>query len=532
MPKIAVSYIRFSTKSQIRGDSLDRQLAGARDYAKRHGLKLNESSFQDLGISAFRGKNATEGRLKAFLDACDDGSLGDPNDVILLIESFDRLSRGEVTDALDLFLAITRRGITIVTLTDEQVYSRETISENWTKLIISLATMARAHEESLTKSRRVRSGKAKALDRGFKHGKVPMWLTQNDDKRTLRIIEDRADVVREVFKKRADGIGSLRIAQWLNENHGYRWGSPQAARLLQNPAVIGTRLSQASYEPLLEYYPAIITKTLFYEVQRLMSSASKGTRAGRTALDQPNLFTGLLRCGQCGASMRFFRPSKTVTQQYVKCHDAVVKLNCDAGYVNYDALEADLIGWLLMDQNEEIVEILEKKPARKKAIHGAEVQTLKEQRNNLVELMMKGLVNPTYVAEKLNNIELQIKDHESGMVEESIPDDDERLPAEKAWTLAVNLQDATLGDDPVALANIRSEIKVAFQKAIRVIRVPPEVRTDHEITVHLEVEFNGYDAVVQHQYKRRALRHVKGVYNVTPQTPIDTASDKFIGVTE
>lgn len=511
MPKTAISYIRFSTKGQIKGDSLDRQLASARDYAKRHNYYLDERvNYQDLGMSAFKGKNSTEGKLKAFLNAVDEGTL--PGDVTLLVESFDRLSRNEVADALELFLSITKRGVTIVTLTDERVYSRETIRANWTELIITLSTFYRAHEESSTKSVRVRSGKAKALARGFKHGKIPMWLSQDDDKRSLSVRDDKADIIREVFRKRADGIGSLHIAQWLNANRGFKWGSPQVVRLLQNPAVIGTRLSQANHEPLIDYYPPIVTKTLFYEVQRLMSSASKGTRAGRRPEDTPNLFTGLVRCAQCGASMRFFRASKSVSQQYLKCHDAVIKLGCDAGYINYDALEADVIGWLLMDQDEEIVPILEKKPARKKAVHGAEIQALKEQQSRLLDLLTSGLMNSKPVAEKLNAIELQIRAHEAGMVLDAAPDD-ERLPAEKAWSLAVNLQDATLGDDPTALAAVRREVKVAFQKAIRVIRIAPEVRVDDDITVALQVEFNGYDDVVKHTYSRPALRHVKGVFN-------------------
>lgn len=521
MTKTAISYIRFSTKGQIKGDSLTRQLTKARDYAASHGLLLDEShSYHDLGKSAYKGKNSTEGELKRFLDKVDDGTI--PSDVILLVESFDRLSRAKVRDALKLFMAITERGVTIITLADEQVYSAASIDANWTQLINSLLIMSRAHEESFVKSGRVRSGKAKALKDGKKHGKVPMWLEVSKDKMSIKPIDAKADIIREVFRKRADGIGSLHIAQWLNQTHGFKYGSPQVARLLQNPAVIGTRLSQVNYEPLTDYYPAIIEKPLFYEVQRLMNSSSKGTRAGRRPDDEPNLFTGLIRCGACGASMRFFRASKTVSQQYIKCQDAVIKHKCDASYINYDALEADIIGWLLMDQDEEIVPILEKKPARKKAVHSAEIQALKEQRARFLELLGKGLMNSQPVFERLNAIELQIKDHEHGLVFEA-PEDDERLPAEKAWSLAVKLQDATLADDDEALAAVRREVKVAFQKAIRVIRVAPEVREGDDIAVSLEVEFNGYDGVVEHQYTRRALRHIKGVFNRSSmaQVPVE-----------
>jgi len=66
----AYSYLRFSTPEQQRGDSFRRQTQLAQDYAARHGLELDqELSFQDLGVSAFRGRNQETGRLGDFLDA-------------------------------------------------------------------------------------------------------------------------------------------------------------------------------------------------------------------------------------------------------------------------------------------------------------------------------------------------------------------------------------------------------------------------------------------------------------------------------
>ena len=511
MQKTAISYIRFSTKAQIRGDSLARQLAGARDYAKRHNLKLDESSYRDLGISAFKGKNATEGALKAFLDAVDEGTI--PSDVTLLVESFDRLSREAVQDAYDTFRSITKRGVTIVTLMDEQVFSRKTIDANWAQLIISLAMMARAHEESVAKSLRVRHAKKSALEAGKKHGKVPMWLTVNDDGKSFTVIAEKAELVRKMFAMRLEGIGSLRIAQHLNEAHDFKWGSPQVAHTLKNPAVIGTRISQAGYEPLIGYYEPIIEKTLFYEVQKLMSATGKGNHSGRRVEDEPNLFTGIARCASCGGSMRFFRATKNVSQRYLKCLNSIIRKGCHVGYVNYDALEQEIIGWLLMDQDEEIVPILEKKPARKNAVHGAEIQALKDQQARLIDLAASGLMNTRLVSEKMNAIELQIKDHEVDMVQESIEGDDELLPAEKAWSLAVRHQDTMLGDDKEAWYAVRRELKTAFQKSIDEIRVYSEERIGNELHGKVSVIFRGYDGEPVREYKRPALTRIKGVWN-------------------
>lgn len=516
MSKIAFSYVRFSTKGQFSGDSLTRQLTKARDYAARHDLQLDESSYLDLGMSAFRGKNAKEGMLGAFLLAVDEGRV--PKDCILLVESLDRISRANIMDALPLFMSIINRGVTVVTLADgERVYTREAIiKDNGMSLFGSMMVLIRAHEESATKSMRVKSAKANALKAGKKHGKCPAWLQPNDDRQSFTIIEEQANIVREVFRMRRESIGSLRIAKHLNATYGWKYGAPQVARLLKNPTVIGTRVSQAGYEPLLDFYPPIISKEEFYDVQRLMSGAI-GTKRGRRAEDEPNLFTGLLFCAHCGARMQFFRATKNVSQRYLRCDNAIKAVGCesaDGGYVNYDALEKEVIGWLLLDQDEDVVTLLDKKPTQK-VTTSAELQSLKEQQARLIDLVSEGLMNPRLVREKLNALEMQISHHEATLVAE--PEADERLFAEKAWALVERHEDARLaveaGEDPQELYAVRRELKTAFQRSLERINVFPEKRVKNIHRCKFSVRFRGYDGEPARKYERPALNHVKGVFN-------------------
>jgi hypothetical protein len=54
----------------MKGDSFRRQASLAKDYAARHDLELDDTlTFHDLGVSAYRGKNAETGQLGAFLQA-------------------------------------------------------------------------------------------------------------------------------------------------------------------------------------------------------------------------------------------------------------------------------------------------------------------------------------------------------------------------------------------------------------------------------------------------------------------------------
>ncbi|MGN6099182.1 MAG: recombinase family protein [Bosea sp. (in: a-proteobacteria)] len=60
----AYSYLRFSTAEQGRGDSYRRQLELAENYCRQKGLDLDRTTtFEDLGVSAFSGKNRRNGLL-------------------------------------------------------------------------------------------------------------------------------------------------------------------------------------------------------------------------------------------------------------------------------------------------------------------------------------------------------------------------------------------------------------------------------------------------------------------------------------
>ncbi|MGI9482713.1 MAG: recombinase family protein [Hyphomicrobiales bacterium] len=61
---LAFSYVRMSSDSQLKGDSLRRQRELSRKYADENGLKLVEDyELDDIGVSAYRGDNIKEGAL-------------------------------------------------------------------------------------------------------------------------------------------------------------------------------------------------------------------------------------------------------------------------------------------------------------------------------------------------------------------------------------------------------------------------------------------------------------------------------------
>jgi DNA invertase Pin-like site-specific DNA recombinase len=66
---------RFSTPEQAKGNSYRRQTERASAYCQRRGWTLDDILKADLGVSAFRGKNALVGNLRASLDAVTAGTV-------------------------------------------------------------------------------------------------------------------------------------------------------------------------------------------------------------------------------------------------------------------------------------------------------------------------------------------------------------------------------------------------------------------------------------------------------------------------
>ena len=155
MPKQkAYSYLRISTPAQEMGDGVRRQIDGSIKYAEQKGYELVET-FQDLGVSGFKGKNSKEGALGEILKAIEEGRI-EPNSV-LIIESLDRLSRESALEAFSQFSGILAKQIAIVTLMDGQFYTKDIVGDNPGLLFTSLGIMLRANDESETKSKRLKA---------------------------------------------------------------------------------------------------------------------------------------------------------------------------------------------------------------------------------------------------------------------------------------------------------------------------------------------------------------------------------------
>lgn len=367
----AYSYIRFSTLEQLKGDSERRQLDATIKYVEENNLELDTTlSIKDLGISAFNGKNRTQGALGNFLTLVKDGKIKEGS--TLIVESIDRLSRQNVFEALDLFTSIIQAGIILVTLQDKMVYSKESVAGNWTQLIISITIMARAHEESLIKSKRIKEAwsnkRVKAQDGKIKlTGRTPLWLTLSVDKTSFIPIPEVCEAIKIIFQYRVNGMGKAAITKILNQDISiYKppisprtktggWRESYIQKILTSQAVIGigqphqivietdketgqaVKKRKPIGEPIEDYYPPIIPKEQFYEVQTMMqlNRQSKGNAGGRNGKNS-NLFSHIAKCGLCKHPMTFVNKGYA---KYLVCDSNRRNLGCNAKKIMYDEFE-------------------------------------------------------------------------------------------------------------------------------------------------------------------------------------------------
>jgi DNA invertase Pin-like site-specific DNA recombinase len=201
----AYSYTRLSTKEQLKGDGARRQIEDRDRWLAAHPDAVLNTEFALVETkSAFRGDHARTGRLSLFLRAIEDGRI--PRGSVLLLESYDRLSREQLMDSVYLLLGILRAGIDVVTFGSGPHEFRHdaTGADQMMALMYSMMVLARANEESEIKSHRgaavwdTRRKKARTSLTVFRAGNKPPWLDFDNEKSVWIVNKQRAKVVKRI----------------------------------------------------------------------------------------------------------------------------------------------------------------------------------------------------------------------------------------------------------------------------------------------------------------------------------------------
>ncbi|SBO11728.1 hypothetical protein VME0621_03864 [Vibrio mediterranei] len=326
---LAYSYKRFSSKHQAQGNSIERQTKLAEDYCAKHQLELSTLSFEDLGVSAWTQANTKEDAgLGQFLSALENEVIKTP--CYLLVESLDRLSRAKIKVAMNQLWRITDYDVTVVTLLDQKKYTKDM---DFTDFLMAGLIMERSHEESLTKSMRLKAAWAKKRSRQDMHSKAPFWLDRvkgDPDRPDGYYLNKHQATVERIFEMASDGLGHYTITGILNKEQipsptGRDWNGSSVSNLLRYRQVIGeyqpctveNKIATPIGEPIKDYYPSAISEELFNKVQLGINQRLKKykTHRGGSTTTHRNVLRDVGKCS-CG---KYLSLVKKRSRYYLQC---------------------------------------------------------------------------------------------------------------------------------------------------------------------------------------------------------------------
>lgn len=352
------SYLRFSSPEQTLGDSERRQLDGARRYAERKGLTFDESTnMADRGLSAFSGAHRKKGDLGRFLELVRAGRVAVGS--TLVVENLDRLSREEFLTAFDTMKDLIRAGIDIHTISPEMTYSLESLNGGAVYQLVG--QLQAAHAESKKKSERISAAwtqkrKDARGNRKLATKRCPAWLEVTDE-RNFKVIEPASETICMIYDWKVQGLGYSTIVRKLNtevsawqpppnvKHKCQGWKESYVRKILQERAVLGEYQPHRMVDgkrvpdgdPILNYYPAIVSQEQFHAVRGILFPHHEGRgKIGRVS----NLFTHLAVCGYCGEPMNFTNKGKSPKgRQYLRCPNAMSSRGCNATNFPYSEIE-------------------------------------------------------------------------------------------------------------------------------------------------------------------------------------------------
>lgn len=433
----AYSYLRWSSDPQTKGDSLRRQLEATRAICDSNKWELVETLPVDAAISAFRGDNIQNGSLAGFRNAVENAVIKTP--CVLVVEAFDRLTRESLRVARNLFEELLVKDVQICTANNGKVYDKSSL-DNPMEVMMSLFEMNAAHEYSKSLGRRSRAAwkrkKSEAKNGILLTRKLPAWIgikTGSKETKDLFLIEERAEVVRRIFREYLLGKGSRTIAYTLTKERIKPFGKCEAwnvssvFKILKSKTTIG--IYQPEYhesktrripegDPIEDYYPAAIDRDTFLRAQKrlLDKYTPRGPRKNLY-----NLFTGLLFCKCCGGKMVLKTGAVTKARQtpYIRlvCARAFRGSGCKYKTVHYWMVEHSIVGFIGSEIQKILLPENQKKNATLEALD-ARIQHIDQKVKQINESIVQSRDYSTPIPPQLIGLLNKLDDEKTKLTQE------------------------------------------------------------------------------------------------------------------
>ncbi len=327
---LVYSYVRFSTRKQLAGDSLRRQVEEGEKWIAENGHTQASLTLRDLGVSAYKGRNH-ERDLGKFLEAVEGGQV--PVGSILLVENLDRLDRRGAATALPFFQQILAKGVKIACLKPAPVVYDQASQNDLAGLMLPLIAFHLSWLESKNKADRIAAGwrhrreQARSRPGTLVDHFHPAWLDRRGDGFQPN---HGAEAVRYIFEATTQGLGQRQITADLNRRFrpigkSGKWTTAYVQAILRDRRVLGERQPYQmddsgnripSGDPLSGYYPAVIDEPLWHRARGVIGARTKHKGPNSQFV---NLFVGLVRNAHDGFPMHIqtTRPRGKVKRRLV-----------------------------------------------------------------------------------------------------------------------------------------------------------------------------------------------------------------------
>ncbi|MCW5641443.1 MAG: recombinase family protein [Rhodoferax sp.] len=414
------AYGRYSTDEQ-RPTSIEDQFRNCNTVAARENLTIDERlRFSDEAITGKAEGTAKRGGYRRLLDAIEAGEC-----TVLIADELSRITR-HYSEGARLIDIVETTGLRVIT--GDGI---DTTREGW-KLLWMMKLMGAVQEVDNSSSRTSR-GMLGALHRGYQVAPAPYGYRSareaiGGSKLTgarWSIYPPEAIVVQSIFRMRRDGMSLVRIAGELTGNGTLPprhksckgepyWRAGTVFRLLSNPIYRGVFIwNNSSFIKVRarKRRKTIVPQEFERESLRLVSDDDwyACNQRNSTRDDQPpraprgggkHLFSGLVRCGDCGALLCVAGGPKSFSLYCPQCATSV-SIGGKASWIGYSsvaaarnalefALQQLFSGEVLEDFHRRLKDRLLEGPAR-------EVQEMREKASKIeasVTRLKKLIANP------------------------------------------------------------------------------------------------------------------------------------------
>ena len=169
------------------------------------------------------------------------------------------------------------------------------------------------------------NGLRRAKQMGRYPNKAPVGyinLTTMDGKKIVAPKQPEAGIIRWVFHQLAKNIHRVEAVRRMAEDKGLICSRSYFSKLIRNPAYCGripVRLSSGEQYMVKGIHDSLISETLFYEVQRIITTKRK-TSCKREELKAMFFLTGFLTCPLCNRKLcGSFSTGSTKKHPYYHC---------------------------------------------------------------------------------------------------------------------------------------------------------------------------------------------------------------------